>query len=666
MTAAATAGKLTASAIKANGNANAAVTLYTHTVADSLTSIVNGINATTGANGVTARIGGYSGNYSIILERNFAFAANVVNETLSILNVANGTAAGAGVAINALRTNNISALDGGTNEGLGFGRTIGNGLIGNNILSGQNQTRAKVTLSFPDIADADLLTAGNFGTTRTLTIATSATAATAAAGAGTAGVVGDVDAIKFGFVNTATTIDTEVQIATTLEGTLDNLVSKINSYRGYASGVYDFQQFEARREGLNVILEKRDVGDVVQTTVGAPNSFVTAALAGPTGSSVFGGSFAAGALDSGSSAGGINTSGVTNKDFVGKVGGFAATFSGTTNSATLNVTVGSNTYSAVIANTNPTAGNVTARLISQDGGGYFDIEIANNNGQAITSQANADVFAQRINAAFESITFSQRRTVSSYTGDSPIITNGVATGSLIGTSVNLQLSDFSDVKIDRIRVNAPEGSSVNGKIEVTINGETYSSGAGIGSRLGANGVFYLTSSQDANRFLEFRTGATAIEFDTAAKAASFEEALQGAFGVGDGSAALKFQVGTTTTDTLSVGISNVSTEILFDGVALNVSTAVNAAAASDALDGAIDRVTSARAEVGALQSRFDFASANIESSIQNQDAARGVLLDTDISAESTAFSQAQVKLQAGIAVLAQANLLPQNLLKLIG
>ena len=73
-----------------------------------------------------------------------------------------------------------------------------------------------------------------------------------------------------------------------------------------------------------------------------------------------------------------------------------------------------------------------------------------------------------------------------------------------------------------------------------------------------------------------------------------------------------------------------------------------------------------RANVGALQSRFNFASANIESSIQNQDAARGVLLDTDVAAESTAYATNQVKLQAGISVLAQANQQLQSLLKLIG
>ena len=129
---------------------------------------------------------------------------------------------------------------------------------------------------------------------------------------------------------------------------------------------------------------------------------------------------------------------------------------------------------------------------------------------------------------------------------------------------------------------------------------------------------------------------------------------------------LDFQVGSTSDDALSVAISSASSNSLYNGQSLEVSSLASAQTAGNALDAAIAKVTSLRADVGALQSRFNFASANIESSIQNQDAARGTLLDTDVSAESTAYATAQVQLQAGIAVLAQANLLPQNLLKLIG
>lgn len=129
---------------------------------------------------------------------------------------------------------------------------------------------------------------------------------------------------------------------------------------------------------------------------------------------------------------------------------------------------------------------------------------------------------------------------------------------------------------------------------------------------------------------------------------------------------LNFNVGTTSSDNIGVNIRATTTVSLYNGQTLSVATAADAAAASDALDIAIKTVTAVRADVGALQSRFNFASANVENAIQNQDAARGVLLDTDVAFESTAFANAQVQLQAGIAVLAQSNLLPQNLLKLIG
>jgi flagellin len=292
--------------------------------------------------------------------------------------------------------------------------------------------------------------------------------------------------------------------------------------------------------------------------------------------------------------------------------------------------------------------------------------MAANKGAAVSSQSAADGIASRLDAAFSSITFYQEREVSSYTGNSPIVTDGVVTGSLIGSGVTLRQDGFDSVMIDSIRVSAPQGSNENASISFTIDGTTYNSEPNIGGTLGANQTYRFTSAENAEEYLEFTTGNSTIQLDTDAKAAAFQNALADAFGVGNGDAELKFQVGVTTEDTLSVGINDVTTNTIYQGRTLDVLTQQTAAAASDALDAAIDMVTSVRAEVGALQSRFDFAAANIESSISNQDAARGVLLDTDVAAESTAFATSQVQLQAGISVLAQANLLQQNLLKLIG
>jgi flagellin len=64
-------------------------------------------------------------------------------------------------------------------------------------------------------------------------------------------------------------------------------------------------------------------------------------------------------------------------------------------------------------------------------------------------------------------------------------------------------------------------------------------------------------------------------------------------------------------------------------------------------------------------SRFDYASANVATTIENMDAARSVLLDVDVAAEMANFSSKEVVMQASVAMLAQANQMPQTLLKLL-
>jgi len=134
---------------------------------------------------------------------------------------------------------------------------------------------------------------------------------------------------------------------------------------------------------------------------------------------------------------------------------------------------------------------------------------------------------------------------------------------------------------------------------------------------------------------------------------------------------LDFQVGLASTDLISVTIGDSQTTQLYKNAAgvaqtLDLSSTANANTASAVLDLAINEVLSTRASIGALQSRFGFAAANLDTTITNLDESRGSFLDTDITAEATAFASGQVLQQAGISVLAQANLLPQNLLKLIG
>jgi flagellin len=87
--------------------------------------------------------------------------------------------------------------------------------------------------------------------------------------------------------------------------------------------------------------------------------------------------------------------------------------------------------------------------------------------------------------------------------------------------------------------------------------------------------------------------------------------------------------------------------------------------AIDAIDGALDRVNSERAVYGATQSRFDAIISNLQVSAENQTAARSRIMDADFASETAALSRAQILQQAGNAMVAQANQLPQQVLKLL-
>jgi flagellin len=127
-----------------------------------------------------------------------------------------------------------------------------------------------------------------------------------------------------------------------------------------------------------------------------------------------------------------------------------------------------------------------------------------------------------------------------------------------------------------------------------------------------------------------------------------------------------FKLGTGVTanvDEVTIGVGSVSTESLgIDGQ--NVLTKSAADTASTAISAAIDTLSKARANVGASQNRLDFASDNLSSTIENTEAARSSLLDLDVASEMTMFTAKQVLVQSGVAMLAQANQMPQNLLKL--
>jgi len=123
-----------------------------------------------------------------------------------------------------------------------------------------------------------------------------------------------------------------------------------------------------------------------------------------------------------------------------------------------------------------------------------------------------------------------------------------------------------------------------------------------------------------------------------------------------------FQVGANVDATNQLEIDLVSIGELGNDV-LQASTALRAVSAIDIMVG---EVTAARADFGAMQSRFESAISNLQVGLENQSAARGRIMDADFAVETANMTRSQILQQAGNAMVSQANSAPQSVLQLLG
>jgi flagellin len=130
------------------------------------------------------------------------------------------------------------------------------------------------------------------------------------------------------------------------------------------------------------------------------------------------------------------------------------------------------------------------------------------------------------------------------------------------------------------------------------------------------------------------------------------------------SQAFKVGIGSNPTDNeISFKLQGVNAQSL--GIKLsNILTQNNANVAYSAIGIATDLLLTFRAEIGAGQSRLESTQQNIAVVVENLDAARSAYLDLDVAQEMSAFTNKQILQQAGIAMIAQANQLPKDLLRL--
>jgi flagellin len=252
-------------------------------------------------------------------------------------------------------------------------------------------------------------------------------------------------------------------------------------------------------------------------------------------------------------------------------------------------------------------------------------------------------------------------------------------------------------EIDRIaNVTEYAGTKLlNGSFGVTANSttSTFNAAAGfagveglqsgitytIASVSTAAGVSTITASATLNGHLTTQSmTAVTNPADGTTKDVNFEALglkirLNDNFDGGDGGtivakagAASNFQVGAKNTgdDRIGITLNSVTTGVL--GLTAGMlSSSTNAQTALGTIDTAIGTLNSARGGIGAIQNRLGYAAANISTTIENVQSAESVIRDVDMASEMTSFTKTQILMQAGTAMLAQANQAPQNLLTLL-
>ena len=250
-------------------------------------------------------------------------------------------------------------------------------------------------------------------------------------------------------------------------------------------------------------------------------------------------------------------------------------------------------------------------------GGVF--QVGANSGDNITVGALADTSVDKLG--------------NSRYAEGTVATAGITGAMMTGADVSISITGAdggtaTTVKIDKMAT-APSDKEALGMVIAAINSKTADTGV----------TAYLN---DAGTGYDLRS---TVKSDTATPG-NITLTVTG----GTGFAAQTV----TTTQKTEKGIED-----------LDITTQRGSWDALQKIDGAISSVSAARGQLGAIQTRFEKSIENIESMNENLTAARGRIIDADFASETANLSRAQILQQAGTAMVAQANQLPQQVLSLL-
>lgn len=178
-----------------------------------------------------------------------------------------------------------------------------------------------------------------------------------------------------------------------------------------------------------------------------------------------------------------------------------------------------------------------------------------------------------------------------------------------------------------------------------------------------------SNSDDARTNIATEVTSLVAELDRIATSTNFNgiKLLDGTAGAaGDGKLNFHVGAGSTSSDSIEVDLASANIADVADALgALDFTTAAGALAAVGVADTQIKAVSTARASLGAYQNRFDHTINSLNVSLENLSASESRIRDTDMAQEMMNFTRSQILQQAGTAMLAQANQIPQSVLQLL-
>lgn len=256
-----------------------------------------------------------------------------------------------------------------------------------------------------------------------------------------------------------------------------------------------------------------------------------------------------------------------------------------------------------------------------------------------------------------------------------------ATTFQVGAAANETIT----VKLDEMSSKALEAKFSTGTIPANALGTTTAAASGVIAvqvTMGGGGgvkTYSATFEKGASQAEQVQALATILNDANigigafAKEDGSFDLVTSLASGAGAGEiSSFKFATGATVSDAATAVAALTPDNLPLSSAPANnkvsdidINSVLGAQTAVIIIDQAIQKIDAQRADLGAVQNRFENTIANLQNIAENVSAARGRIKDTDFAAETAALSKNQIMQQAGTAILAQANQLPQSVLSLL-